>query len=255
VKRYGVFATALVVLCLSACASQKAATQPVPPPSRPAKTEILQWRVMKLLSEQPSVAILREPPADLRIRFHGTAQDFAGAAGAIASVPSPGAVLGLALLIPAIPAVAAHEKAESDLERRVQAEIPDPIVVVQEKLLAALRTEPALGRVQWMVADCAGAPCPERTSPSIALRTIKREICTSWSFYAAELMFSTPDAQWGTVCLGGDPKPPSADAPTPEIQRHFDRLASVCAEQLVTALLGRGKSLPPAAPAPGWKCD
>jgi hypothetical protein len=146
------------------------------------------------------------------------------------------------------------------LEQRAQTELSDPILVVQEKLLAALRAEPSLGRVQWTVVDCAGASCPDRTMVSIALRTTRREVCdgagispASWSFYAAELVFSTSDAEWGTICLSGDPQPPSASAPVAEIQKHFDKLASACAEQFVTALLGRGRALPSAAPP--WTCS
>jgi len=258
VKRFGLLATILFILALGACASRQRAMQA--PPAAPAKTEILQWQAMKLLAEQSSVQIVRQPPVDLRIRVYSHAETVAAVGGAIASAPTLGAILGIPILIADAPWLIAHSRSESQLEQRAQTELSDPALVVREKLLAALRVEPRLGGVQWTVADCATAPCPEQTAVSIVLRTTRREVCdgagktqASWSFYAAELVLSTSAAEWGTACLAGDPQPPSASAPMAEIQKHFDSLASACTEQLVTALLGRGTALP--SPAPPWTCS
>lgn len=257
-KRFGLLATILFILALGACASHQRGAQA--PPAAPAKTEIFQWQAMKLLADQSAVQIVLQPPADLRIRVYSHAETVAAVGGGIAGGAPFGFLLGIPILIADAPWLIAHERSESQLEERAQTELSDPALVVREKLLAALREEPRLGGLQWTVADCAAAPCPQQTAVSIVLRTTRREVCdgagktqASWSFYAAEMVLSTSATEWGTACLAGDPQPPSASAPMAEIQKHFDHLASACAEQLVTALLGRGKALP--SPAPPWTCS
>jgi hypothetical protein len=209
---------------------------------------------MKLLAEQHSVQIVRHAPADLRLRTVSGADNVAraGPGGDLLSFP-----IGLAALVAAVPFLVEEAGRENRVEKQAQGELADPILVVQAKLRTAFKAEPSLAAVQWT-----DEPCPV-CSVNIALRTTKREICAPsywsvssyWSVYSAELVVAAASgAAWRAECVSVDPKPPSASGPREEIREHLDKLASDCAEQLVTALLGRGRSLPsvpPPFPCPG----
>jgi hypothetical protein len=203
---------------------------------------------MKLLAEQHSVQIVRHAPADLRLRTQSLADQVTGGG------PSgdPGlATIQLVLDIAAIPFLVEESARENRVEKQGQAELADPILVVQARLQTAFKAEPSLAAVQWT-----DQPCPA-CSVNISLRTTRREICAPsyWIVYSAELVVAAASgAAWRAECVSADPKPPSASGPFEEIRKHFDKLASDCAEQLVTALLGRGRSLPsvpPLSPCPG----
>jgi hypothetical protein len=200
---------------------------------------------MKLLAEQHSVQIVRHAPADLRLHTvslagkltTGDSCDGGGTPHVAGDAFS--AAIEFAALIAAVPFLVEESARENRVEKQAQAELADPILVVQERLLTAFKADPSLAAVQWT-----DEPCPA-CSVNIALRTTKREICASspstWSIYKAELVVAAASgASWRTVCVGVDPMPPSPSGPFEEIRKHFDKLASDCAEQLVMELLGRG---------------
>jgi hypothetical protein len=202
-------------------------------------------QAMKLLAEQHSVQIVRHAPADLRLHTVSlagelTTGDSCGRGGTHA--PSGDAVLAtieFAVHIAAVPFLVGESARENRVEKQAQAELADPILLVQARLLTAFKAEPSLAAVQWT-----DEPCPV-CSVNIALRTTKREICVSSSsarsVYTADLVVAAASgASWRTVCVGVDSMPPSPSGPFEEIRKHFDKLASDCAEQLVTALLGPG---------------
>lgn len=238
-----------VVVGLGGCAGSRRPARPVSPPSvSSGDTELRQWQVAKLLAEQPSVQIALETPAYVTLHSYGASQEVFDVATALGKDPYAG-ILAVPIMVLVLPALVIHSESESKIEKQAQTELSDPIFVVRKKLRTALRAEHSLADVRWT-----DGPCPT-CSVVLKLRTTKREICAPfWSTYAAELEFaeSSGTTSWRTGCVSVDPKPPSASGPPGEIQKYFDELASACADQLVTALLGRGRALPP-APLP-WAC-
>lgn len=234
----------LLAVGLGGCAGSRRAEpeSPVGAASLGLGRELRQWQAMKLLAEQHSVQIARHAPADLRLRTVSVADQIsrAGPSGDLVF-----ASIDLAAKVAALPFEVEETVREGRVEKQAQAELADPILVVQARLRTAFKAEPSLAAVQWT-----DEPCPA-CSVNIALRTTKREICAPsyWSVYSAELVVAAASgAAWRAECVSVDPTPPSASGPFEEIRKHLDKLASDCSEQFVTALLGRGRSLPSVPP-------
>jgi predicted metal-binding protein len=222
--------------------------------------------LLDLLGRERSVAMVRDPPAPMGVSSSSVGEDLMGAGSVLASGGAPGGVLGLGVLVAAMPIAIAEGATEERRRKGMEPLIVDPISVVERRLVSALRAEPGLSRVEWttVTSDCGEASC--RSALQLRLRTIARHVCgrsPGWIAYGATLAVARAEGAevlWQADCLRVN-SPPSIGLPgasakdeqeafAKEIQSKFDVLAGECGDQLVTSLLGRGAAVSDPLPPP-----
>lgn len=228
---------------------------------QPPVADLRRGEVFDLLEHERSVAVVREPPAPLRVPSSHVGGDMALFGLNVMGIGALG--VGAPLLAAGIPIAIAEGATESRREQRLEPLVVDPIPAVEQRLVSALRAEPALSGIEWKTgtSECGSGSCG--SALSLRLRTTERGVCASqgWMAYGAELqVVRTEGAEvlWQRKCLRID-RAASIELPgafskdqqeafAKHLQSRFDTLAAECGGQLVTSLLGRGAALSDAPP-------
>ena len=118
------------------------------------------WELLDLLERERSVAVVHEAPVPLRLSSYSVANDMVGVGSAIGS-SGVGGILGLPLVVAAIPVAIAESATESRREKGLEPLVVDPILTVEQRLVSALRADPALSGVEWKTetTGCSGGSC------------------------------------------------------------------------------------------------